>query len=39
MLHRRLFLPEGYYDFDSKALRLVARSEGKLVYRQLVPTE
>jgi hypothetical protein len=30
---------ENYYDFDTKALRLVARSEGKFVYRQLVPAE
>jgi hypothetical protein len=33
-------LPEDYCDdFDTKALRLVARSEGKFVYRQLVPAE
>jgi hypothetical protein len=30
---------ENYYEFDTKALRLVARSEGKFVYRQLVPAE
>jgi hypothetical protein len=38
--HRRLFLPEDdYYDFDNKGLRLVARSEWKLVYGQLVSAE
>jgi hypothetical protein len=30
---------ENYYDFDTKALSLVARSEGKFVYWQLVPAE
>ncbi|MDQ4014052.1 MAG: hypothetical protein M3146_10065 [Thermoproteota archaeon] len=29
------YRPEGYYDFDTKALRLVARSRGKFVFRQL----
>jgi hypothetical protein len=27
--------PEGYYDFDTKALRLAARSGGKFVFGQL----
>jgi hypothetical protein len=39
MLHRHPFLPEDYYDVDTKGLGLIARSEGKFVYRQLVPAE
>jgi hypothetical protein len=33
------YIPEGYYDFDTKALRLVARSRGKFVFRQLSRAE
>jgi hypothetical protein len=33
------YIPEGYYDFDTKALRLVPRSGGKYVFRQLFRTE
>jgi hypothetical protein len=33
------YIPEGDYDFDTKALRLVARSGGKFVFRQLFRAE
>ncbi len=34
------YIPEGYYDFDTKKLRLVARrSGGKFVFRQMIPAE
>jgi hypothetical protein len=33
------YIPEGYYDFDAKTSRLVARSGGKFVFRQLISTE
>ncbi|MDQ4102005.1 MAG: hypothetical protein M3115_07465 [Thermoproteota archaeon] len=34
------YLPEGYYDFDAKALRLVGRRiGGKLVFRQVFPAD
>jgi hypothetical protein len=33
------YILEGYYDFDTEALRLVARSGGKFVFRQLFRAE
>ena len=33
------YIPEGYYDLDTKALRLVGRSEGKFVFRQVFGTD
>jgi hypothetical protein len=34
------YIPEGYYDFDTKKLRLVARRfGGKFVFRQLIRAE